>query len=351
LPVFIRCAAGLPTGTLQIIIEKLRTIFEEMAEGQVLKKLIQIKNLKKYFKTGRRQFLKAVNDVTFDIIHGETLGLVGESGCGKTTLGKIILRLYKPTSGQVIYDGMDVHEAGDLHIKSLYKRMQMIFQDPYASLNPRMTAGEIIGEAIDIHSHGKKGYKQARVNDLMQTVGLNPNLSGRLPHEFSGGQRQRIAIARALAVEPDFIVCDEPLTALDASIQAQIVNLLEDLQKQKNLTYLFISHDLSMVRHVCYRVAVMYLGQVVELASKNELFKNPLHPYTQALLSAIPVPDPDLEITRQRIILPGEASNPGNLSSGCIFNSRCPKAEAKCHQTAPVLSERSCGHLAACHWA
>ncbi len=316
-----------------------------------MKKLIQIKNLKKYFKTGRRQVLKAVNDVTFDIIHGETLGLVGESGCGKTTLGKIILRLCKPTSGQVIYDGMDVHAAGDPHKKSLNKQMQMIFQDPYASLNPRMTVGEIIGEAINVRGHSKKGYKQARVIDLLQTVGLNPNLSGRFPHEFSGGQRQRIAIARALAVEPDFIVCDEPLIALDASIQAQIVNLLEDLQKQKNLTYLFISHDLSMVRHICYRVAVMYLGQVVELASKNELFKNPLHPYTQALLSAIPVPDPDLEITRQRIILPGEACNPGNLSSGCIFNSRCPKVKAKCHQTAPVLSERSSGHLAACHWA
>ncbi|TEB09282.1 ABC transporter ATP-binding protein [Pelotomaculum propionicicum] len=314
-----------------------------------MKKLVQIKNLKKYFKTGRRQVRKAVNDITFDIYRGETLGLVGESGCGKTTLGKIIVRLYKPTSGQVIYDGIDVHKTGSPHNIALNKHMQMVFQDPYASLNPRMTAGEIIGEAIDIHSQGQKGFKRERVIELLQTVGLHPGLSGRYPHEFSGGQRQRIAIARALAVEPDFIVCDEPLTALDASIQAQIVNLLEDLQKQKELTYLFISHDLSMVRHICNRIAVMYLGQVVELASKDELFEHPLHPYTQAVLSAIPAPDPDLETTSRRVILPGEASNTFKLSSGCGFNSRCPKAEARCRQTAPVLSEKGSGHWAACH--
>ena len=316
-----------------------------------MKKLVQIKNLTKHFKTDRRQVLKAVSDVSLDIFYGETLGLVGESGCGKTTLGKIMARLLKPTSGQVIFDGIDVHKTGSLAGKNLHQRIQMIFQDPYASLNPRMTVEEIIGEAIDVQGQVKQESRRKRVNNLMQTVDLNPNLAGRLPHEFSGGQRQRIAIARILAVEPDFVVFDEPLTALDASIQAQLVNLLGDLQKQNDLTYLFISHDLSMVRYICNRVAVMYLGQVVELASKHDLFEHPLHPYTQALLSAIPVPDPDLEIAHQRIILPGEASNPDNLSSGCIFNSRCPKVEAKCHQTAPVLSERSSGHLAACHWA
>ncbi|MFA4884488.1 MAG: ABC transporter ATP-binding protein [Desulfotomaculaceae bacterium] len=314
-----------------------------------MKKLVQIKNLTKHFITDRRQVLKAVSDVSLDIFHGETLGLVGESGCGKTTLGKIMVRLVKPTSGQVIFDGIDVHKTRSFTENNLHKRMQMIFQDPYASLNPRITVGEIIGEAIDVHGQVKQESRRKRVNDLMQTVGLNPNLSSRLPHEFSGGQRQRIAIARVLAVEPDFIVCDEPLTALDASIQAQIVNLLGDLQKQKDLTYLFISHDLSMVRHICNRVAVMYLGQVVELASKHDLFEHPFHPYTQALLSAIPVPDPDLETTRRRIILPGEASNSFKLSSGCGFSSRCPKAEARCHQTAPVVSEKGGGHWAACH--
>lgn len=314
-----------------------------------MKKLVQIKNLTKHFKTDRRQVLKAVSDVSLDIFCGETLGLVGESGCGKTTLGKIMARLLKPTSGQVIFDGIDVHKTGSLAGKNLHQRIQMIFQDPYASLNPRMTAGEIIGEAIDVHGRVRKESRRKRVNDLMQTVGLNPNLSSRLPHEFSGGQRQRIAIARVLAVEPDFVVFDEPLTALDASIQAQLVNLLGDLQEQKDLTYLFISHDLSMVRYICNRVAVMYLGQVVELASKHDLFEYPLHPYTQALLSAIPVPDPDQEETRRRIILPGEASKTFKLSSGCAFSSRCSKAEARCHRTAPVLSEKGDGHWAACH--
>jgi len=316
-----------------------------------LKKLIEIKSLKKNFNAGQKQVLTAVNNVSIDIFKGETLGLVGESGCGKTTLGRITVGLYKPTSGQVIYDGIDVHKAGNKHKKTLNKRMQMIFQDPYDSLNPRMTAGEIIGEAIDIHGRVKKGNRQERVIDLLQTVGLNPNHSGGFPHEFSGGQRQRIAIARVLAVEPEFIVCDEPLTALDASIQAQLVNLLEDLQKQKDLTYLFISHDLSMVRHICNRVAVMYLGQLVELAGKDELFENPLHPYTQALLSAIPVPDPDLEVTRRRFVLPGEVSNLVKPSFGCNFSGRCPKAEAKCSQTVPVLSENGSGHFVACHRA
>lgn len=314
-----------------------------------MKKLVQIKNLTKHFKTARGQVVKAVRDVSLDIFYGETMGLVGESGCGKTTLGRIIVRLVKPASGQVLFDGTDVHKSGGLTEKKLHKRMQMIFQDPYASLNPRMTVGEIIGEAIDIRGRGRKESRRRRVNDLMQTVGLNPNLSGRLPQEFSGGQRQRIAIARVLAAEPDFVVCDEPLTALDASIQAQIVNLLGDLQKQKDLTYLFISHDLSIIRHLCNRVAVMYLGQVVELASKNALFENPLHPYTQALLSAVPVPDPDLETTRRRIILPGDASNTFQPPSGCAFGSRCPKAEARCRHTAPVLSEKGGGHWAACH--
>lgn len=314
-----------------------------------MKKLIEIKNVKKYFPLGARQILKAVDDVSLSIYQGETLGVVGESGCGKTTLGRTVVRLYRPTAGQVLYDGVDVHKAAGQHQKDLCRRMQMIFQDPYASLNPRMTAGEIIGEALDIHNLTGRERRRQRIIDLLRRVGLRPGDAGRFPHEFSGGQRQRIAIARALAVEPEFLVCDEPLSALDVSIQAQVVNLLEELQERLGLTYLFIAHDLSMVRHISHRVAVMYLGRLVELADRDRLFGNPLHPYTQALLSAIPVADPDVEAIRRRVIPAGDVPSPVNPPPGCGFSERCPRAMAECRQVAPVQRDTGNGHLAACH--
>jgi len=313
------------------------------------KKLIQVNKLKKYFNVGAGLTLKAVDDVSFDIYEGETLGLVGESGCGKSTTGRTMIRLYEATGGKVLFDGKDVHSMSRAEQKEFTKQAQMIFQDPYASLNPRMTVGDIIGEGIDIHGLSSGKDRMARIFELLQTVGLNKEHASRFPHEFSGGQRQRIGVARALAIEPRFIVCDEPISALDVSIQAQVVNLLVKLQKDMNLTYLFIAHDLSMVKHISDRVAVMYLGTMVELASSKELYANPLHPYTQALLSAIPIPDPDIEKSRQRILLEGDVPSPINPAPGCRFKGRCSYAEKICGSETPVFKEAAPGHYVACH--
>ncbi|MEZ0536258.1 ABC transporter ATP-binding protein [Caldicellulosiruptoraceae bacterium PP1] len=312
--------------------------------------LLRIVNLKKYFPVkmgiGNVQYVKAVDDVSFHINKGETLGLVGESGCGKSTTGRTIIRLYEPTSGQIIFKGEDITKKDMLKYR---KSMQMIFQDPYASLNPRMTVGDIVGEPLEIHNIAIGKEKKERVQELLRLVGLNSEHANRYPHEFSGGQRQRIGIARALAVEPEFIICDEPISALDVSIQAQIVNMLEDLQKEFKLTYLFIAHDLSMVKHISNRVGVMYLGKLVELAESNELYDNPQHPYTQALLSAIPIPDPAVSKSRSRIILEGDVPSPINPPSGCHFRTRCKYAHKRCQEEEPKLKEVSKGHYVACH--
>jgi oligopeptide transport system ATP-binding protein len=293
--------------------------------------------------------IKAVDGLNFDIKQGETLGLVGESGCGKSTTGRAILQLYKPTAGSVLFQGNDLTKLEGEKLRQQRRQMQMIFQDPYASLNPRMTVGNIIGEPLDVHSVGDGKARRQRVQDLLQIVGLNPYFINRYPHEFSGGQRQRIGVARALAIEPKFIVCDEPISALDVSIQAQVVNLLEDLQTQFGLTYLFIAHDLSMVRHISNRVAVMYLGRIVELTDRNELYKNPLHPYTQALLSAVPIPDPAAEGRRHRIILTGDVPSPANPPSGCYFSTRCPRVMDICKEVDPEFKDVGGGHFVACH--
>jgi oligopeptide transport system ATP-binding protein len=292
--------------------------------------------------------IKAVDGVSFDIVRGETLGLVGESGCGKSTTGRAILQLYRPTAGEVFFEGENLTELKGEQLRRMRRRMQMIFQDPYASLNPRMTVGDIIGEPLVVHNISKGKARRERVQDLLRVVGLNPYFVNRYPHEFSGGQRQRIGVARALAVNPDFIICDEPISALDVSIQAQIINLLEDLQEEFNLTYLFIAHDLSVVRHISDRVAVMYLGKIVELTDRAELYENPLHPYTQALLSAVPIPDPVVEEQRQRIILEGDVPSPANPPVGCNFNTRCPVVMDICREQDPEFIDLQEGHWVAC---
>ncbi|MBR1986154.1 MAG: ATP-binding cassette domain-containing protein [Mogibacterium sp.] len=321
-------------------------------------KLLEIKDLKKYFtvkKSGfnKNQMVKAVDGVSMDIFKGETLGLVGESGCGKTTLGRTIIRLYEPTSGSIIYDGKPIYDSEQKIAEKMlpYRRkMQIIFQDPSASLDPRMTVGEIVGEALDIHKlYTGKGEREARINQLLEEVGLNTEHSNRFPHEFSGGQQQRIGIARALAVEPEFIVCDEPISALDVSIQSQVVNMLEDLQAELGLTYLFIAHDISVVRHISNRIGVMYLGNLVELAESYELYRNPIHPYTKTLMSAVPIPDPVVTRARERMILEGDIPSPINPPSGCKFHTRCPYASERCKQEVPVFKDHGGGHYAACH--
>jgi len=294
--------------------------------------------------------VKAVDGIDFTIRSGETLGLVGESGSGKTTAGRVVLRLLPATKGEVFFEGRSVHTLGREEVRKLRKTMQIIFQDPYASLNPRMTVGDIVGEPLRIHGLARGKEAETRVQELLRLVGLQPYHANRYPHEFSGGQRQRIGIARALAVSPKFIVADEPVSALDVSIQAQVINLLQDLQAQFGLTFLFIAHDLSVVRHISTRVAVMYVGKIVEIADRAALYDNPLHPYTQALLSAIPIPDPAVESRRKRIILTGDIPSPVNPPSGCRFHTRCPIAFDRCKVEVPPLRAYAPGHVAACHW-
>ena len=312
--------------------------------------VLEVKNLKKYFNVGKNAVLKAVDDVSFVIREGETLGMVGESGCGKTTCGRTAIGLYNKTDGQVLYRGKDVHSLKGKERKAFTKDVQIIFQDPYASLDPRMTVADIIAEGIDIHGLAKnKEERNKRVYELLELVGLNKEHANRFVHEFSGGQRQRIGIARALAVNPRFIMCDEPISALDVSIQAQIVNLLIKLQKEMGLTYLFIAHDLSMVKHISDRVAVMYLGTMVELTTSEKLYDDPLHPYTKALLSAIPIPDPEVEKSRERIMLQGDVPSPINPAPGCRFKGRCKYAKEICGVETPSLREVSPNHFVACH--
>ncbi len=317
--------------------------------------LLKVVDLKMHFPIYRGVFQRqvgavhAVDGVSFDVKRGETLGLVGESGCGKSTTGRTILQLYKPTAGEVFFEGSNLVSLKSEEMRWMRRQMQMIFQDPYASLNPRMTVAEIVGEPLTVHNVATGKEIQERVMHLLEIVGLNPGFAGRYPHEFSGGQRQRIGVARALALQPSFIICDEPISALDVSIQAQVVNLLEELQEQFNLTYLFIAHDLSMVRHISKRVAVMYLGVIMELANRDDLYLEPLHPYTQALLSAVPIPDPVADVNRKRVILEGDVPSPVNPPSGCRFRTRCPIADKICAESRPEFREVKTGHFVACH--
>ncbi|MGL4935849.1 MAG: ABC transporter ATP-binding protein [Cetobacterium sp.] len=317
--------------------------------------LLEIKGLRKHFNIKnsifekKRKILKAVDGISLEIRKGETLGLVGESGCGKTSLGRTIVKLYEPTSGDIIYDGKNLTNLNFQEMKSFRRKIQMIFQDPYASLNPRQTIGDIIKEPMEIHNLYDKNERDKKVLEILELVGLSNTHMSRYPHEFSGGQRQRVGIARALACNPEFIVCDEPISALDVSIQAQIINTLEELQEKLGLTYLFIAHDLSMVKHISDRVGIMYLGKLVELAESDTVYETPLHPYTEALLSAIPIPDPDISLKKERIILEGDIPTPINPSGGCRFKSRCPKAFEKCQIVEPELREVKENHKVACH--
>ncbi|MCY9588614.1 ABC transporter ATP-binding protein [Paenibacillus chitinolyticus] len=311
--------------------------------------ILSIRNMKKHFDLGQGKILKAVDNFSIDIKRGETFGLVGESGCGKSTAGRTIIRLYEATDGEVIFNGENVHKLSGRKMREFHRNMQMVFQDPYASLNPRMTVGNIIAEGLDIHGVASGSKRRERVIELLDAVGLNAEHASRFPHEFSGGQRQRIGIARALAIEPQFIIADEPISALDVSVQAQVVNLFKKLQKDRGLTYLFIAHDLAMVKHISDRIGVMYLGNLVEVTTSKELYANPLHPYTESLLSAIPIPDPEIERKRERIILKGEVPSPLNPPSGCPFRTRCPKAMDQCAVTMPPMKEVEPGHFVSCH--
>ena len=321
-------------------------------KNEAAQPIVEVRNLKEYFNINMGMFrtkpLKAVDNVSFAIQPGETLGLVGESGCGKTTVGRTILHLYKPTGGEVLYKGRKIQTKAD--IQAFRNKASMVFQDPYSSLNPRMTVADIIGEPLDVHKlYSSRQERQARILELMGYVGLNSEHAARYAHEFSGGQRQRIGIARALAVNPDFIVCDEPVSALDVSIQAQVINMFAELQEKFGLTYLFIAHDLLVVRHISDRIAVMYLGKMVELANANEIYDHPLHPYSKSLLSAVPVPDPKIARANQRIVLSGDIPSPLNAPSGCPFRTRCPYACDKCAESMPDFQEVSAGHFVACH--